>query len=327
VPDFRSVSAGSKRPELLIDAAEREVEAGLRLGLAVERARLLDAAVEEADDAQVLRRAGLLVAPWKRSSMNCWMRSVRAACATASLRAIARRTVIEGDEPTTAASDGRADPRARRWRRDELAQPVADALGARLERLAPQVVVDVADERLDRAVAPRGSLCIAVRHRTSSSAHARFPAATPGAGAFAATAEALRLPLDDDRLRLGRRAAATGRTAAAREQLVEDDAERVDVGLDAERLAAHLLGRGVGRGHEAQAGARLVGGPLEALERLRDPEVRAGGSSRPSFTRMLDGFRSRWMTACACACARPRTPRGRGAAARGSTRRGARSTP
>ena len=56
----------------------------------------------------------------------------------------------------------------------------------------------------------------------------------------------------------------------AGEQLVEDDAERVDVGALADRLALRLLGRDVVGGAEHGAGLRHA---LADVERARDPEV------------------------------------------------------
>src|SRR2546426_4085984 len=49
----------------------------------------------------------------------------------------------------------------------------------------------------------------------------------------------------------------------------QHDAEGVDVGMNADRLAQDLLGRGVGRRHEPQPGAGPIHGPLEAVELLR----------------------------------------------------------
>lgn len=57
------------------------------------------------------------------------------------------------------------------------------------------------------------------------------------------------------------------------EQLVEDHAQRVDIGVNADALAGNLFGRGIGGRHQAQARARLICRLREALEVLRDPEV------------------------------------------------------
>src|SRR6185436_8950400 len=131
--------------QLLVDPAERQVEAGLRLGLAVEGARLAQPAIEQAHDAQVLRRSRFLVAALKEIEGEL-LDALRALGLGDRLVARDRESDREeGDE----ADDGREDDRRSAERAavaaDELPDPVADALGTGLERLAALVVVDVAD--------------------------------------------------------------------------------------------------------------------------------------------------------------------------------------
>ena len=99
-----------------------------------------------------------------------------------------------------------------------------------------------------------GSLCIAVRHSTSRSAHSarlaarREPCRRERRRPPRGDRRALRLPLGDDRARF-RSGVLVGQIERqpAREQLVEHHAERIHVGVDADAAAADLLGRGVRR--------------------------------------------------------------------------------
>ena len=87
------------------------------------------------------------------------------------------------------------------------------------------------------------------------------------------------------------------------EQLVEQDAERVDVGRRRDRLAPHLLRRRVlrrQRPREARSPRRrrLVASSVAAASRCRS----RAASPRPSaVTRMFEGLRSRWTTRLRCA--------------------------
>src|ERR1041385_8854324 len=51
------------------------------------------------------------------------------------------------------------------------------------------------------------------------------------------------------------------------------DAERVDIGEDADRFAADLLGGGVRRRHQLQYGAGLIRSPRVAIELLGDSKI------------------------------------------------------
>ena len=57
------------------------------------------------------------------------------------------------------------------------------------------------------------------------------------------------------------------------EQLEQQHSERVDVGLHPDPATLHLLGRGVGRGHQAEAGARGIRPRSGGVELLGDAEV------------------------------------------------------
>src|SRR5688572_27440157 len=77
----------------LIQAAERVIERGLDHRLAVQAPRLLHAAIDQRDDPQIIRGAASVSPASKSCSMNSWICSVLAACATASTLAASRRTV------------------------------------------------------------------------------------------------------------------------------------------------------------------------------------------------------------------------------------------
>ena len=109
----------------------------------------------------------------------------------------------------------------------------------------------------------------------------------------------------------------------AREQLIEDDAERVDVAPRVGRLAARLLGRHVlGRADEHPVRGERAG-VRRASARLPSPLGSSSGStsfampkshtfttsialpssSFDASSMMFSGFRSRWMTPISCATA------------------------
>ena len=105
-----------------------------------------------------------------------------------------------------------------------------------------------------------GSLCIAVRHSTSRSAHCRGLLARRRAADR--QTPAARAPPTDGRSGscprtiasdLARRLAGEIERQAAGEQLVQHHAERIDVGVNAEPPGADLLRRRVGRRHQPHA--------------------------------------------------------------------------
>ena len=87
---------------------------------------------------------------------------------------------------------------------------------------------------------------------------------------------------------------------AARHQVVEDAAERVDVGALRHGVAGRLLGRPVLGAAHAHAGRGQRGRTWPAGAPGRS---RRRPRARPRRTGRRDGFRSRWMTPCECACA------------------------
>ena len=95
----------------------------------------------------------------------------------------------------------------------------------------------------------------------------------------------LRLLVEHHRGLFGRGAPLQVDRHPAREQLVEDRAQRVDVGMHALPFAQELLGRRVSRRHEPQLGTRPLDSRLHRLERLRDPEVEQLG---PACSRHQD---------------------------------------
>ena len=182
--------------------------------------------------------------PWNRSSMNRWMRCAFAASASASFRARANRTRVEHDEAQRSMSDDdhRRDAHRAPIAPHELAGAVAQRVRARLERLAAEVMVDVADQRVDRRVPARRILVhgreaqhvevgplrlladcaprAADRQRRCRAAPRRTDARAPARRSRASTS-------------LGVSLAEIERQPAG-EQLVEHDAERVDVGMNPE---------------------------------------------------------------------------------------------
>src|SRR5262249_1602688 len=116
---------------------------------------------------------------------------------------------------------------------DELAQAIAGGVGPRLERLAGHEAIDVADGRLYRAIAPRRILV----HRGQAHHVEIRPLAGAGGGAAVTVTGASRgrrrprrLLLDDDRFGFGGGTVRQIEGQTSREQLVEHDSQRVDVG-------------------------------------------------------------------------------------------------
>jgi len=143
-------------PELSIHAPERVEQLGLDRRLRLQRARVAHAAVEKGDDPQALGRPHLLVLPAEEVEHEPLdpLRPLRLRQRRVAGHAQPERVVSDqsghqdegdrrrGDDPSVAA--------------DELPGPITDGVRPRLERLAVQVVVDVAEEGLGRPVPPLG---------------------------------------------------------------------------------------------------------------------------------------------------------------------------
>ncbi len=120
-------------------------------------------------------------------------------------------------------------------------------------------------------------------------------------------ADRRRLVAKDCRHRLGSGSAVE--RAPASEHLVDDDAEREDIGAWIDHLAAHLFGRHVAdRAHRdtglGQQGRRLIAG--RQCGGLTSARPKSRTLTCPSLvTNRFSGFTSRWMTPFACAAARP----------------------
>ena len=154
----------------------------------------------------------------------------------------------------------------------EPARAIPEGVGPRLQGFSRQEVIDVPDQGLDRGVAPGGFLVhrgtaehVEVLPLRRGRAHRR-----PGSRRLR---DSGRDVLEDRSLDLPRRPRRQVVREAARQQFVEDDPERIDVGEDPDRIAAHLFGRGVGRRHEPEPGQCSLGATAVRLERLGDPEV------------------------------------------------------
>jgi hypothetical protein len=161
---------------------------------------------------------------------------------------------------------------------DVFAQPVADALRAREDRLAGEIALQVERHRLDRGIALLRLLRERLEHdvvevagddaRTTAQ-HRRFALARIGLalqrlrGPRRVASRIAFLPL-----RVGLALQAVG--LGVGQQFVEHDTERIDVGHRRHRLAAHLFRRGVVQRERAHAGARLLGCADVCVDQLGD---------------------------------------------------------
>ncbi len=141
--------------KLLVDVAERRVERRLDRWLSIERACFAHAAIDDGQHAQTIRGPFIRVAALEQAQHE-------------PLHAIRARRLVHGRGPRTGetdrvirrqAYDDRDDRREPGERAPvslhELHGPIAHRIGSRLERLIPQVVVDVPNQRLGRLIAPR----------------------------------------------------------------------------------------------------------------------------------------------------------------------------
>ena len=139
---------------------------------------------------------------------------------------------------------------------DELAEPVAHGVRPREDGTAVQVPDDVLVQCLDRRVASLRLLPQRLEADHIEVAAQLF--AQPPRVAHA-RARAHGRGLAHNALDLGEGLALEVVWPRAREKLVEDHAERVDIGCRADLLTAHLLGRGIPRRHHTHRGAGECG--------------------------------------------------------------------
>ena len=142
-----------------VNVTEGLIEFGLHFGLFVEGARLLHAAIEQGDDAQAVGGTCGGIASLKEVEHEL-------------LNALGAGGLCEGSVAGIRQAPGKEDHQrdygqqhhrdSNDWRaaaRDELACPVSPGIGTSLKWLVIQVVIEIADERLDRRIAPVGLFC------------------------------------------------------------------------------------------------------------------------------------------------------------------------
>ena len=133
-------------------------------------------------------------------------------------------------------------------------------------------MIDVPNQRFDRPVAApgifvHGAEAQDIQVGPFGAARVAWPRATGYRRGF------FRVAGDDDRLRFARSSIRKIEGKAPGEQLIENDAQGINIGLDSGLFHANLLGRRVGGRHEAGAGARLIGRRVQILKLLGDAEV------------------------------------------------------
>jgi len=254
--------------ELAIDAAQREVELRLHERLAIERPCERESAIDERDDAQVVRgtRSFVTAVEQLQHELLDALRAIRFGDGGIAGDREPRR--VEGDERHDRHDDRSRRPGAPAVPSDEFLRSIADAVGTRLERLASKVVDDVAAKRLDRSVPP---LQILVQGRQAERVQIR-PCVPPAAEAQRSGGRerhARRLVVANDALDFGRRPVRQIEERPVREQLVQDGAERVHIRLHAGRPPTDLLRRRVGGRHQSYAGD----GRVEHVDLLGNAEV------------------------------------------------------
>ena len=183
----------------------------------------------------------------------------------------------------------------------ELRRAVGERVGAGRHRQPVQVAAQVLRQRAHGGVAPLGLLAQGRRLSRSPHGGARSRQARQRLRGAPAVERPPARKLGSVRGARSRRQRGTG-TGAAAQQLVEHDAQRVDVGGGGDRLAAELLGRGVVRASSAAARASRHGGrpPAAGSSTLAMPK--SSSLACPSaVTRMFEGLRSRCTTRLRCA--------------------------
>ena len=141
---------------------------------------------------------------------------------------------------------------------DELTGAITQRIWLRLQSFAMQIVIDIADQRFHRGITPlrrflhRGQAeDIEIRH----------------------AAGLLRLSLRNHDFGFPRCAVREIEGQPAAQEFVEDNAQRVDVRIDADAFATNLLRRGVRGSHQPQGGPRLIGRSLETIQLFGDSEI------------------------------------------------------
>ena len=256
--------------QVLGDAAERLQQLGLHRGLGLERLRLADAPVDQVHHLQVGRGADLA-----GSSLEQLEHELLDPLRPRSLGSHSVAGSREADGGVRGHSqhreaDGQGDEHRPGIPPQELSGPVGQRVRPRVQRLSGQVVVEIADQRLDRRVPPRG---IALHRGEAQDVQVR----PRGAARLYRPAGHLRgsrrlLLQDAARGLVGLEPGQIEREPSG-EQLEQEHSERVDVGLHPELATLHLLGGGVRRGHQAEAGARRVRPRPVGVELLGDAEV------------------------------------------------------
>ena len=162
---------------------------------------------------------------------------------------------------------------------DVLAQPVPHRLRTGQHGFDIQPAAQILGQRFDRGVTVFGPLGQRAQHDVVEIAGNRAdhaPALTglePGAVTLQGQRRPQRVGVQD-RLLPGRGGVARGPVGfAPRQQLVQHHAEGVDIGHRGDRLAAHLLGRGVVQGERTRGVAGLLGGVFLGIEQLGDAEI------------------------------------------------------
>ena len=155
----------------------------------------------------------------------------------------------------------------------EFAKTIAGRIGARVERLLLQVMIDVAQQCVHGAIAPRR----VAMHRGQTEHVQIGPRSTTCARAASRRVRRHRrsrcFRSEDHAFHLTGRVSGDVERQPSGQQLVQHHTKCVDVGAHAGWLAAHLLRCGVRGRQHLQAGARCRIGVAVLHQLLRDAEV------------------------------------------------------
>ena len=204
------------------------------------------------------------------------------------MRAFAEPEGIENDQAHDDRKHERRGGNCAAIAADELADAISRRVRASFERFAAKEVIDVADQRFDGFVTALG---IAVHRGEAENVEVgpsgfadwrgvggRICGGLSGAAArYERRFE--RIGFENGRLRFGGGAIRKIEGNAAAEEFVQNDAERIDIGLDADTIAANLFGRSVRGREEPETSAGEVGWGVNALELLRDTEIEEADGS------------------------------------------------